>query len=280
MSKISSKLLYERTISFLKNLSKRDAINILQKYLYLKLNLSNTDILLDRELDLNRELEKEIKKDLKKISLGTPIQYVVNKEFFYDNVFYVNENVLIPRPETEELVDLIIKNEMKSRSQHILDIGTGSGCIAITLDKKIQGKVDGLDISDEAISVAKRNNFLLNANVNFFKSDILNYLPQKKYDIIVSNPPYIPKKDIKYVAVNVKKNEPPIALYVDNDPLYFYKKIIKFSFEHLNKKGKLYFEINEQYGKEIAELLQNNFQDIGIVKDIYGKDRIVKATRI
>jgi len=276
MSKISSKLLYERTISFLKNLSKRDAINILQKYLYLKLNLSNTDILLDRELDLNTELEKEIKKDLKKISLGTPIQYVVNKEFFYDNVFYVNENVLIPRPETEELVDLIIKNEMKSRSQHILDIGTGSGCIAITLDKKIQGKVDGLDISDEAISVAKRNNFLLNANVNFFKSDILNYLPQKKYDIIVSNPPYIPKKDIKYVAVNVKKNEPPIALYVDNDPLYFYKKIIKFSFEHLNKKGKLYFEINSLYSKDLNNYMIFKKLNYEILKDLSKKDRFLK----
>ncbi len=276
MSKISSKLLYERTISFLKNLSKRDAINILQKYLYLKLNLSNTDILLDRELDLNRELEKEIKKDLKKISLGTPIQYVVNKEFFYDNVFYVNENVLIPRPETEELVDLIIKSEMKSRSQHILDIGTGSGCIAIILDKKIQGKVDGLDISDEAISVAKRNNLLLNANVNFFKSDILNYLPQKKYDIIVSNPPYIPKKDIKYVAVNVKKNEPSLALYVDNDPLYFYKKIIKFSFQHLNKKGKLYFEINSLYSKDLNNYMIFKKLNYEILKDLSKKDRFLK----
>lgn len=276
MSKISSKLLYERTISFLKNLSKRDAINILQKYLYLKLNLSNTDILLDRELDLNKELEKEIKKDLKKISLGTPIQYVVNKEFFYDNVFYVNENVLIPRPETEELVDLIIKSEMKSRSQHVLDIGTGSGCIAITLDKKIKGKVDGLDISDEAISVAKKNNLLLNANVNFFKSDILNYLPQKKYDIIVSNPPYIPKKDIKYVAVNVKKNEPSLALYVDNDPLYFYKKIIKFSFKHLNKKGKLYFEINSLYSKDLNNYMIFKKLNYEILKDLSKKDRFLK----
>lgn len=276
MSKISSKLLYERTISFLKNLSKRDAINILQKYLYLKLNLSNTDILLDRELDLNKELEKEIKKDLKKISLGTPIQYVVNKEFFYDNVFYVNENVLIPRPETEELVDLIIKSEMKSRSQHVLDIGTGSGCIAITLDKKIKGKVDGLDISDEAISVAKKNNLLLNANVNFFKSDILNYLPQKKYDIIVSNPPYIPKKDIKYVDVNVKKNEPSLALYVDNDPLYFYKKIIKFSFKHLNKKGKLYFEINSLYSKDLNNYMIFKKLNYEILKDLSKKDRFLK----
>jgi len=276
MSKISSKLLYERLFSLLKNLSKRKAKNILQKYLYLKLNLSNTDILLDREFDLNMILEKELKHDLTKISSGTPVQYVLNKEFFYDSVFYVDENVLIPRPETEELVDLIIKSEMKFKSQNILDIGTGSGCIAITLDKKIKGKVDALDISAKAIRVAKKNNVLLNANVNFFKSDILNYVAQKKYDIIVSNPPYIPKKDKKHVAVNVKQNEPSLALYVDNDPLYFYKKILNFSFANLNKKGKLYFEINSLYSKELNNYMIFKSLNYEILKDLSKKDRFLK----
>ena len=276
MSKISSKLLYERLLSLLKNLSKRKAKNILQKYLYLKLNLSNTDILLDREFDLNMILEKELKHDLIKISSGTPVQYVLNKEFFYDSVFYVNENVLIPRPETEELVDLIIKSEMKFKSQNILDIGTGSGCIAILLDKKIKGKVDALDISANAILVAKKNNVLLNANVNFFKSDILNYVAQKKYDIIVSNPPYIPKKDINYVSDNVKKNEPSLALYVDNDPLYFYKKILNFSYSNLNKKGKLYFEINSLYSDELNNYMIFKNLNYEILKDLSKKDRFLK----
>ena len=184
-----------------------------------------------------------------------PVQYITNSEFFYDKVFYVNDKVLIPRPETEELVSNIIKNETSNNKKQILDIGTGSGCIAITISNHLLSNVIAIDNSKEAIEVAQKNNKLTSNKVNFIYSNIEDYLPSTSFDVIISNPPYIPISDRYKVDQNVLENEPHNALFIDNDPIYFYKTIISFAKKHLNKNGVIYFEINQNYVDQITSLI-------------------------
>lgn len=237
---------------------------------------------LKNSLSDNQKLKySNIKKRLKN---KEPIQYIFNEAYFYGNKFYVDENVLIPRQETEELVDLII-NENKSENIYILDIGTGTGCIPISLSLKLKNSnIYSCDISEKAIEIAEKNSKLLNATVNFFIIDILNqseYLSERKYDIIVSNPPYVTNSQKKQMLTNVLDFEPYIALFVDDsNPLLFYKEILNFSSLNLKSNGKLYFEINELYGNEVSELLNlYNYNKIEIIKDINNKDRFVKAIK-
>lgn len=219
-------------------------------------------------------------KELKKYK---PVQFITGSQFFYNHEFKVTEHTLIPRPETEELVDLIVKENPKFAGR-ILDIGTGSGAIAISLDKAIpDAKITAFDVSDEALKTARENNKTIGSEVDFQYEDILatSYLGEK-FEIIVSNPPYVLDSEKEWMSDNVLKYEPHLALFVaDTNPLLFYKAIVDFCSKKLEKGGKLYFEINEKYGKETADLLtNNNFGEVEIQKDMQGKDRIVKGVKI
>ena len=245
------------------------------------LGFSKSDVLLGINKSLSESEMLKFHYAIKDLKKEKPVQYITGNEYFYENEFLVNEHTLIPRPETEELVDLIIKENHNFKGT-ILDIGTGSGVIAISLDLKLlNSKVSAYDVSKDALELAEKNNSALNSNVEFIHQDILNPIYNgDKFDIIVSNPPDVKMDEKELMNSNVLDYEPHLALFVENNnALIFYEKIIEFALNYLKPKGKLYFEINEQYGKETAELLQNNFRDIEIVKDIYGKDRTVKGIR-
>jgi len=230
---------------------------------------------------INDDDIKRIENVVSQLKEYRPIQYVLGHTLFYGLYFIVNENVLIPRQETEELVDIVIKENYGKNRLRIIDIGTGSGCIAISIAKNINDSlITGTDISEKAIETSKINAKKNNVNnVEFILDDIFNSNISNKYDIIISNPPYLTDDDKQYMMNNVLKYEPHIALFVDNnDPLMFYKAIISFARNNLLKNGVLYFEINERYGEAIRQMLEcYMFIDINIIKDINNKDRFVKC---
>ena len=253
--------------------------NILIQY---KLNLSRVDLALQPSLEFNNSEFDFFKKALTNLKKQIPIQYIIGETEFYGLNFNVNSNVLIPRPETEELVDWILKDCQNSPSIKILDIGTGSGCIAISLAKNLpNAEVFALDISSEAIKTAKSNATINNITVNFMEADILSLtkLPHK-FDVIVSNPPYVRELEKEQMQTNVLANEPHLALFVKNDnPLLFYDKIADLAKLNLNKGGYLYFEINQYLGTETVELLKlKGFKNIQLEKDIFEVDRMTKAS--
>lgn len=214
-----------------------------------------------------------------------PIQYILGETEFYGLRFLVNENTLIPRPETEELVDLILNENSKNKIPNlkILDVGTGSGCIAISLAKNLpEAKVFALDVSEKALETAKKNAEMNKVEVEFLHQSILETEDLKQqFDIVVSNPPYVRNLEKQEIKKNVLEYEPHLALFVeDNDPLIFYRKIAQLAQKNLSKNGKLYFEINQYLGKETSELLQDlGFQNIELIKDVYGNDRMIQCTR-
>lgn len=221
---------------------------------------------------------------LEQLKKEIPVQYLLGKTSFYGLEFEVNENVLIPRPETEELVEWIIegqKPKAKSQKLKILDIGTGSGCIAISLAKNIpNATVFAIDISEKALATAKKNAEINSVNVTFLEKNILQTEDlQQQFDIIVSNPPYVRELEKQEIKKNVLDNEPHLALFVaDNDALIFYRKIAQLAQKNLSEKGQLFFEINQYLGKETVDLLEKmNFKNIELRKDIYGNDRMIKA---
>ena len=227
---------------------------------------------------------KNIILDLKK---QKPIQYIFGESEFYGLPFLVNENTLIPRPETEELVELIITNEGKGKREKgkvtILDIGTGSGCIAISLAIHLpNAEVFAIDVSEKALAIAKKNAEIYNVNVAFLMQDILQTDDLKQqFDIIVSNPPYVRDLEKAEISPNVLEYEPHLALFVeDTDALLFYRKIAQLAKESLTPKGKLYFEINQYLGKETVRLLEDlGLKNVELIKDIYGNDRMIVSTR-
>ena len=258
--------------------SKRKKENIVKKYLSLYLNISNSDILLNKSIPWSDKDKAKLRRHLTKINKGEPIQYVIKKEFFYNYILKVTEDVLIPRPETEELVSNIINIEKINKKLKILEIGTGSGCIAIALKKNlITPSVTSLDISKKAIEIAKENASLLKIDINFVCKDFFHFSTKEKFDVIVSNPPYIPLKDKKFVDSVVYKNEPHKALFVENDPLIFYKKILNFSSNYLNKNGRVYFEINDLYKDDMKKYLDLFYSNIKyeFVKDMQNKYRFL-----
>jgi len=242
---------------------------------------SRTEIIVNKNTQFSVEQQHEIESFIENLKNFIPIQYILGETEFYGLTFNVNESVLIPRPETEELVDWIRSENDRNASLNILDIGTGSGCIAISLKNVLPNSVvDAFDISDQALETARSNALRNELDVNFSKVDILN-VPDfsKKWDIIVSNPPYVLESEKAEIQPNVLDNEPHLALFVpDNDPLLFYRSIAQFSLRQLKPEGKLYFEINRQYGKATIDLLaEYGFTDIELRKDISGNDRMVKA---
>jgi release factor glutamine methyltransferase len=240
--------------------------------------LSRIEILTGKEIeDIN---EVQLKKYIERINHQEPIQYVLGEAYFFGRKFQVNRSVLVPRPETELIVSLV-KDE-KLLAPYVLDIGTGSGCIAISLALEISSAtVHALDISEGALSIAKENAVRLNVNVDFIQVDILNQLPIfSNLDVIVSNPPYVMEKEKITTDKNVLDYEPHLALFVaDHNPLQFYKVIADKGKQILKPNGKIFVEINCQFGKEVAKLFQDHgFKSVEIIKDMGGKDRVVKAT--
>jgi release factor glutamine methyltransferase len=248
-----------------------------------KMGYSNVDIIMKSDNPLPNDIILFCKEALEKLKDHFPIQYILGETEFYGLKFKVNPSVLIPRPETEELVHWIIEdNNLDSPS--ILDIGTGSGIIPISLKSNItNANVSSWDISDEALKTARKNADLNNVSVNFKKQDVLSCeIEPKCFDVIVSNPPYVRELEKYMMRKNVLDYEPHLALFVkDSDPLIFYKAICEFAIHSLKEKGKLYFEINEAYGKETCDLMINcGFKNIELRNDIFGKPRMAKGQKL
>ncbi|GJH41357.1 release factor glutamine methyltransferase [Capnocytophaga sp. HP1101] len=231
---------------------------------------------------LSENIAQPILQAIRELQTAKPIQYILGETEFFSNRFFVNENVLIPRPETEELVEWVIEESKFNKGNiKILDIGTGSGCIAVSLAKALPNAVvTAIDVSEEALEVAKRNAELNAVTVHFLQQDILqiDILPNK-YDIIISNPPYVRQFEKKEMRDNVLEYEPHLALFVpDNNPLLFYNKIASLAQQSLNPNGSLFFEINQYLGKEMQALLkQKHFTEITLRQDLFGNDRMIKS---
>jgi len=244
-----------------------------------KKKLKRIDLALNTEATFSEEEVLQCNEILEKLKKYIPIQYILGKTHFYGLEFEVNENVLIPRPETEELVDWIISNNSKSANLNVLDIGTGSGCIAISLAKNLQdAHVSAVDVSEKALATAEKNAQNNQVTVNFIRKDILKTEDLKQqFDIIVSNPPYVRNLEKEEIKQNVLDHEPHLALFVDDqNALIFYQKITELAQKNLSKNGQLYFEINQYLGKEMMDLLeQKGFQQMELRKDIYGNNRMV-----
>jgi release factor glutamine methyltransferase len=249
-----------------------------------KQQLKRIDLALQPDLIFSEEEIAAWNSILEQLKLEIPIQYLLGKTSFYGLDFEVNENVLIPRPETEELVDWILERQQPTgngRNLKILDIGTGSGCIAISLAKNLpNAQVFAIDVSEKALATAKKNAESNAVKVTFISRNILDAEDlEQEFDIIVSNPPYVRNLEKVEIKKNVLEHEPHLALFVeDNDALIFYRKIAELAQKNLSNSGQLYFEINQYLGKEMVDLLEGmNFKNIELRKDIYGNDRMTLA---
>ncbi|RLK02337.1 peptide chain release factor N(5)-glutamine methyltransferase [Tenacibaculum discolor] len=252
---------------------------LIEEYLELK----RIDLTLRPDFEISSDKRILLNEALVRLKEEEPIQYILTKTEFYGLPFKVNQNTLIPRPETEELVEWIINEVDKNQeSLSILDIGTGTGCIPISLKKHLpKTTVSTIDVSEEALKTAKQNAVLNKVEVSFMHQDILKTEELSgEFDIIVSNPPYVRELEKVEIKNNVLKNEPHLALFVeDNNPLIFYKKIADLAKNSLTKTGLLFFEINQYLGLETVEMLKNKgFRQIELRKDLFGNDRMIKAS--
>ena len=249
--------------------------------------LSKTDIVLKADESLEEEAMQSITAAVDRLGKYEPIQHILGHTEFYSLPIKSDARAMIPRPETEELVDWIIK-ENDDKEPGILDVGTGSGCIALALQSAIPGaRVWAVDISQDALTLAKENSLVNKLDIRLVKADVLNWRSEKQllslpnFDIIVSNPPYIERRLSSEMADNVLKYEPHEALFVDDGhAMVFYEAIIDIATEKLNPAGVLYFEISEREGEHVVELLERKgFENIELKKDLPGKDRMVKSVR-
>ena len=268
-----------KMISELSLIYEMDELNSIYNLLsedYLKIPRSK--ILLANEIDLDKSNQSSFLSALERLKSHEPIQYVLGKTTFMDLEFKVNSSVLIPRTETEELVRLMLKEDLDGKE--ILDIGTGSGCIAISLAKNLpNAKVTALDISNDALDVAKENAKLNNVDIEFIKVDIFEYQSDKKYDIVVSNPPYVLESEKVLMKQNVLGFEPNLALFVeDNKSLKYYEHILNFSYDFINPIGQIFFEINNIKRKTLENIFKKNNQfKSEFFKDSYNKTRFIKV---
>ncbi len=269
-------------ISELKNIYPENEITAITNHLLkTHFGLNRLQILTNSSTAVTKEMTNSIIRLTNELKTGKPLQYILGETFFYDCIIKVNKDTLIPRPETEELVDLIVK-ENKGFCGKIVDFGTGSGCIAVALGKIFPAScVTGIDISEAALEIARSNAALNKVKANFFKGDVLNpdFQTLAGTDIIVSNPPYVLESEKVHMHINILGFEPHQALFVpDNDSLKFYKAITGIATNIFNKKGRIYFEINERKGTEIHNMLLNEgFMDIKLMKDLNGKDRFIRG---
>ena len=239
-------------------------------------NLSRSEYLLASNTLLSAQDNNSYYDIISRLKKQEPLQYILGESEFYGLTMKVNSGCLIPRPETEELVSWILKHDFKN----VVDIGTGSGCIAIALAKYSDAQITAYDVSSDALNIAKENAKINQVNVDFVKHDIFEEIDLKKsFDLIVSNPPYVLGSEKKLMNRNVLDYEPHLALFVsDDDALLYYQRIIEFSKAHLTNEGLLFFEINEQKALDVKKILEKNeFTDILIKKDMQGKNRMVKA---
>ena len=277
MKKVSDILPY-----FLNELSDSYHENELKSIMYIaidfQLGLTKSDTILESEKMLKYVDISVLKNIVERLKKQEPIQYILSETNFYGFIFSTRKGILIPRPETEELVDWIIKDNKGSKKRY-LDIGTGSGCIIVSISKNLEGIFDAIDISKDSIQVAGKNILKNKVNVNLKQLDILNDELEGKWDVIISNPPYILNSQKEFMNKNVLNWEPEKAIFVeDNNPLIFYNQIAKKSLKSLSKGGFLYLEINEIFGKDVINLLnRKGFVNIELKKDINGKDRMIKA---
>jgi release factor glutamine methyltransferase len=265
---------------------------LLEEYL----GFRRVDIVLKSDFKITQETLNLLQSATKQLEQEVPLQYIIGKTEFYGLPFVVNKHVLIPRPETEELVAWVVsessrfktfntstKQTTDKKQLKILDIGTGSGCIPISLKKQLPfAKISAIDISEEALTVAKKNAVLNNVDIHFILQDILKTVAlDQHYDIIISNPPYVRELEKKELKNNVLKNEPHVALFVENDnPLIFYAKIAELAKKYLNKNGLLFFEINQYLGTETIDLVnKKGLKNIQLKKDMFGNDRIIVASK-
>lgn len=274
-------------LHFLENLSAIYDEQEIESFFFILLehykNLKRIDLALNIDLEFSEAEIQQWNETILLLKEEIPIQYIVGNTHFCGLTINVNSNVLIPRPETEELVDWIVNDHQNhSEEINILDIGTGSGCIAIALAKSLKNaQVDAVDISKNALKLAKTNAIQNKVIVNFTLQNILETENlTNKYDIIVSNPPYVRQSEKIAIKKNVIENEPHLALFVpDNDALVFYQKIANLAIKSLNENGKLYFEINQYLAEETIEVLKNvGFKNIELRQDIYGNNRMICAS--
>ena len=259
----------------------REAQALFRRYVEERLGVEYYLFLLD--MDVPADLPDGWETDLERLASGEPFQYVMGQTEFCGLTFKVTPEVLIPRPETEELVCRIIDENKKRSGLSVLDIGTGSGAIAVTLAKELpDARVTALDVSEGALSVAAGNAERNGVAVSFLKSDILSEAPLPgRYDLIVSNPPYVPERDREGMHRNVRDHEPALALFVPDDrPLLFYEAIANKAAATLNPGGRLYLETYEAYHQELKQLLEDNgFTNVGCWNDLFGRPRFVVASR-
>ena len=268
-----------------KNYDSNEANALIMILLEHYFGIDRMKIAMDPELRLSESEMLTLHFAVKELLKNKPIQYVIGETEFCGMRFFVEEGVLIPRPETEEMVRHLAVGHWPLAVK-ILDIGTGSGCIAISLAKLLKDSiVTAVDVSEKALEIAKKNADVNNVDVRFILDDILNSqnheLIDNQYDIIVSNPPYVCESEKKEMRANVLDFEPSTALFVsDNDPLIFYRKILEFAQKTLKPDGKVWFEINEKFGKETKDLcLEKGFKNVEIIKDFRDKERIAIAKR-
>ncbi len=255
------------------------------------MNLSRMEVHTKSEAKLLDFHDKEIRQIVQQLKKYKPIQYVTGQTEFYHSKLIVTPDVLIPRPETEELVEWLVNEIDKNHVANILDIGTGSGCIAISLARKFaQHSVYAADISESALKIARQNAKYNFVNINYFQFDILNWESEQnrynwlktiKYQTIVSNPPYVRESEKMFMHKNVLDYEPHTALFVsDENPIIFYERIADFALQHLLENGKLFFEMNEQMAKQLVEMLMNKgFSEIRVKRDFNSKDRMLCCTK-
>ena len=259
------------------NYSDKELISIAYIVIEEILGLNKINVIINNANVISTNDEVKINEIIKDLTANKPIQYILGKANFFNLLFIVNKHVLIPRQETEQLINWILDYEFNS----VLDIGTGSACIPISLSKNSTANITAIDISSNAIKIAKKNADNYNLNITFLCEDIFKFNPDSKFDLIVSNPPYVLKSEMKKMHKNVLNFEPHNALFVeDSDPLIFYNYIAQFAFKYLNSKGALFFEINESFGVEIKLILNKlDFVNIELKKDLNGKDRMIKAIK-
>ena len=292
--------IYKQFVEELKTIyDERESANIADWVFESIANNKRSDRIVDKQKQFNDAIIQHLNLTLQQLLAHKPVQYVLGEAWFYKMKFFVNEHVLIPRPETEELVEWVVEDvrstmydvrykkpvnivHRTSDILHILDIGTGSGCIAIALKKELAGaEIFAIDVSEDALSVAKKNAVDQNALINFLQLDFLDeklWASLSSFDIIISNPPYIPEDEKSKLAKNVVNHEPHLALFVnDNDPYIFYKKIATFAEKYLNENGKVFVEVHEDFAKEVQQIFADKNFTTEIRKDIYGRERMVCA---
>ena len=283
--KMNSKELYRNFLVELQSVYDLGEATVITDWVFENIaSIKKSDLIKNPLQQVPAAVIKKLKEKQEQLLLHQPVQYVLGQTSFYNMQFQVNDKVLIPRPETEELVNFVINSwRFESRQVSFLDIGTGSGCIAIAIKKNLpSSKVMALDVSYDALEIASKNAVANKTNVQLTLFDFLDesrWPELMLFDAIVSNPPYIPNKEKEKLDKNVVDFEPHTALFVpDNNPLLFYEKIARFGRSHLNYNGKVYLETHEDYTKDVAALFAETYQQVLVKKDLFGKERMVIAT--